>query len=189
VAFALQADGWYLRSDIIWAKPNPMPESIKDRPTRAHEYVFLLSKNRRYYWDQIAIREDFSSKDEHKKRKTIYQAHGSSETSKGRGNGHNMLGDPGRGRNIRSVWTISTKSYRGAHFAVFPEDLVKPCIKAGAPINGIVLDPFCGSGTVLAVAQGLNRKGIGIELNPEYCDLAVKRLGNQSSLPFKPATP
>jgi len=173
VAFALQADGWWLRQDIIWHKPNPMPESVRDRCTKAHEYVFLLTKSERYFYDAEAVSE--------------------AQTTSGQGGFSNkatlksvVLGavhkpslvnatNDGR-RNRRSVWTITTKPYSGAHFAVMPPDLVEPCIKAGCPEGGTVLDPFAGSGTTLAVAAELGRNAIGCELNPEYIALAERRI-------------
>jgi len=175
VAFALQADGWYLRQDIIWHKPNPMPESVTDRCTKAHEYVFLMAKSQRYFWDADAVREpharlwdesnggNLSSSGNHKANGSIRERHGKYPIP-------NPLG-----RNRRSVWTVCTKPYSGAHFAVMPPDLVKPCILAGCPEGGVVLDPFVGSGTVAAVAQDAGRRAIGSELNPEYCKLIAKR--------------
>ena len=170
VALALQADGWYLRSDIIWSKPNPMPEPVQDRPTKAHEYIFLLTKSPRYYYDADAIRED--SKWERWGAQTIGKQY----------RGINPIDmdtlDDRReqGRNKRSVWEITTQPYPEAHFATFPEALVKPCILAGTKEQDTVLDPFAGSGTVMQVAQQLGRKSIGVELNDEYIDLAAKRL-------------
>lgn len=143
VAFALRADGWYLRSDIIWAKRNCMPESVKDRPTKSHEYIFLLAKSQKYYYDADAIKDPVSI------------------------NGK---------RNKRDVWFISTKPYKEAHFATFPPDLIEPCVLAGCPQGGTVLDPFNGSGTTGQVALTNNRNYIGIELNPEYIELTHKRL-------------
>jgi len=140
VAFALQADGWYLRQDIIWHKPNPMPESVKDRCTKAHEYIFLLSKSSKYYYDSEAIK------------------YGPENSNK------------------RSVWTVTTKPYQEAHFATYPPELIKPCILAGCPEGGTVLDPFGGSGTTAQVANNLNRNAILCELNPEYVDIAKGRL-------------
>ena len=145
VAFALQADGWYLRQDIIWNKPNPMPESVQDRCTKAHEYIFLLSKNPKYYFDNEAIKEDAESEK----------------------------------KNKRSVWTVTTKPFKGAHFAVFPPDLIEPCILAGCPKDGVVLDPFMGSGTTGMVAQQLGRKWIGCELNAEYISMQKNRTAQQ----------
>lgn len=181
VAFALQADGWYLRSDIIWSKPNPMPESVTDRPTKAHEYLFLLAKSERYHYDAKAIAEPASP-----------------ETWGGFETGYNSLGlkdydGAGAGvdsgvkngdsccgygadlttRNRRSVWSVPTMPYAGAHFATMPEALVEPCILAGCPLGGLVLDPFCGTGTVLAVAARTGRRGVGIDLS--YQELAKER--------------
>lgn len=175
VALALQDDGWYLRSDIIWHKPNPMPESVTDRPTKAHEYVFLLSKCERYYYDADAVAEQsvypgdtrhlrFDSRKVHE---PMSLDNGSRERT----------GNPtGETRNRRSVWTIATAPYAGAHFATFPPALVEPCVKAGCPVGGVVLDPFMGSGTVAAVAASLGRRYVGFELNPDYIELANARL-------------
>ena len=184
VAFALQSDGWWLRQDIIWHKPNPMPESVRDRCTKAHEYVFLLTKSARYYYDAEAVKEPFA--DERQGNPGRYKwKHGAIGIA---GGGPNSLhkGDgivdgwnadrKATGRNRRSVWTITTKPYSGAHFAVMPPDLVEPCILAGCPEGGIVLDPFAGSGTTLYVANKLGRLAIGIELNPQYITLAEQRL-------------
>ena len=154
LAFALRADGWFLRQDIIWHKPNPMPEPVSDRCTKAHEYIFLLSKSRKYHFDHVAIKEPVKGDSE-----TDEMAH------------------------KRSVWSVPTKPYTGAHFAVFPTDLIEPCILAGAPVGGIVLDPFMGSGTTAQVAQDLGRQYIGCELNPEYGKLQKKRTA-QTSLDF-----
>jgi site-specific DNA-methyltransferase (cytosine-N4-specific) len=183
VAFALQADGWYLRSDIIWHKPNPMPESVTDRPTKAHEYLFLLAKQERYFYDAEAIREQSEtisqnvSIEEYKTRKRTFHDH-SSDFAKGmmqgKTNGFVPMNNPA-GRNKRSVWTIATQPYAEAHFATFPEDLVKPCILAGSRPGDAVLDPFAGSGTVGKVALELGRKAVLIELNPDYIELAKAR--------------
>jgi DNA modification methylase len=202
LAFALQADGWYLRADIIWSKPNPMPESVTDRPTKAHEYVFLLSKSPRYYYDAEAIREPWTSgRDdmrEHGVRTGLAYLQQSEVSSndtkvipkradKRRGHGRRHAGFNDRwdempkaeqmanGRNKRSVWEIATQPYPEAHFATFPEALVQPCILAGCPEGGTVLDPFVGSGTTALVANTLGRKAIGIELNPAYLELAQHR--------------
>lgn len=145
VALALQADGWYLRSDIIWVKPNCQPESVRDRPTRAHEYVFLFSKSASYYYNSEAVREPAAA-------------------------------GGGSTRSQRTVWSINTKPYKGAHFATFPTDLVDRCLRAGAPPGAIVLDPFCGSGTVGVVCRRLGHSFVGIELNPEYVALARARI-------------
>lgn len=144
LAFALREDGWYLRQDIIWHKPNPMPESTKDRCTKSHEYIFLLSKHPQYYFDYEAIQEDASGSDT-------------------------------QVRNKRDVWSVCTKPNREAHFATFPEELIKPCILAGSRLGGVVLDPFFGSGTTGRVAREFGRQYIGIELNPEYVEIANRR--------------
>jgi DNA modification methylase len=171
LAFALRADGWYLRQDIIWHKPNPMPESMRDRCTKAHEYIFLLSKNEKYYYDIDAIQEQ-----------AIYAGddRGSRGDSRRGTEANSMSGKTGETRNKRSVWSVTTKPYSGAHFAVFPPDLIEPCIMAGAPIGGIVLDPFMGSGTTAQVAQNLGRKYLGCELNTEYEILQRERLKQQT---------
>jgi DNA modification methylase len=182
VAFALQADGWYLRQDIIWAKPNPMPESVTDRCTKAHEYVFLLTKQPRYFFDSQAIREDnaestikqWRGKAPSQVRQKYVEAglHGQGKTS--------TLGVNGdvhaQGRNRRSVWTVTTKPFKGAHFAVMPEALAEPCLLAGSAEGDTVLDPFSGSGTVGVVSLRHGRNYIGCELNPEYADLSRKRI-------------
>lgn len=176
VAFALQADGWYLRSDIIWHKPNVMPESVKDRPTKAHEYLFLLTKSEKYHYDADSIREplkpETNPKPKGRGKQEWAKAHiGSPQQDNSGGVGANPLG-----RNKRTVWNINTKPFKGAHFAVFPMELVEPCILAGSPEDGVVLDPFMGSGTTGVVAKSKNRKFIGFELNPEYIQIANIRL-------------
>lgn len=205
VAFALQADGWYLRQDIIWHKPNPMPESVTDRCTKAHEYIFLLSKSPKYYFDNEAIQEPAKYWGERDRTNGKYHNEGTGlrphsgltgvradkRAGKGRiayegkrtedttgANGQESFVSISEKRNKRSVWTITTKPYKGAHFATFPSDLIEPCILAGAPLSGLVLDPFLGSGTTAAVAKSLGRQYVGIELNPEYIKLANKRIGN-----------
>ena len=180
IAFALRADGWYLRQDIIWHKPNPVPESVKDRCTKAHEYIFLLSKNRKYYFDNEAIKEDAKSESEKRYKSTFYT--GKKEIS-GQGRPGNASNTPGYKkwtgkRNKRSVWTVTTKPFKEAHFATFPPDLIEPCILAGCPEGGVVLDPFMGSGTTALVAMQNQRNFIGFELNPEYIKLAKKRISN-----------
>jgi DNA modification methylase len=170
VAFEFRADGWFLRQDIIWHKPNPMPESVTDRCTKAHEYIFLLSKAERYYFNSESLRED-----------AVKGAAGSS-FSMGKTATH-QLGrtskkervEDGK-RNRRSVWTISTKPFREAHFATFPPDLIEPCILAGCPEGGMVLDPFGGAGTTGLVAQRTGRNATLVELNPEYTEIARRRL-------------
>ena len=169
VAFALQADGWYLRQDIIWSKPNPMPESVTDRCTKAHEYIFLMSKNAKYFYDYEAVKEAGTERPRKKE-----GAGGSAVECKKRGY-DNYMGTTGT-RNRRSVWTVTTAPFKDAHFAVFPPKLIEPCILAGCPKGGTVLDPFMGSGTTLYVAKERGRKGVGIELNEQYIEIAMKRL-------------
>lgn len=175
LAFALRADGWYLRQDIIWHKPNPMPESVQDRCTKAHEYIFLMSKSQKYHYDHESIKDP------------VKQDWGTRDRTDGKyhneGSGlqpHSGLEKSYEMANKRSVWTVNTKPYAGAHFAVFPSDLIEPCILAGAPAGGIVLDPFMGSGTTAQVAQNLGRQYLGCELNPEYEVLQNKRLSQMS---------
>lgn len=184
VAFALQADGWYLRQDIIWHKPNPMPESVTDRCTKAHEYIFLLSKSERYFFDADAIGDPFVMPEGGK---TIARgAHGSSQARA-------VDGQPDRSniggfsrtkelRNRRSVWTITTKPFSGAHFATFPPDLVEPCILAGSKPGDTVLDPFGGAGTTGLVADRLGRRAILCELNPEYAAMARDRIAHEAGM-------
>jgi len=175
VAFALQADGWYLRSDIIWAKPNPMPESVTDRPTKAHEYVFLMTKSARYWYDAEAVRED--ARPWILDRKVMEApACGPDRITDGATDQRRMKFAELKGANRRTVWTIATQPYPEAHFATYPEKLVEPCVLAGCPVGGIVLDPFTGSGTTGAVAYRLGRKFVGIELNPEYAEMAERRI-------------
>lgn len=189
VAFALQADGWYLRSDIIWHKPNPMPESVTDRPTKAHEYLFLLSKSPHYYYDAEAIAEPAVTVDG---RKTTFKRDKgkmlglSSPVNRVSSHRPDRKDTPPRAtRNRRSVWTIATRPYPEAHFATFPEKLVEPCILAGSRPGDVVLDPFAGSGTTLAVAERLQREAIGIELNSDYIRLIHQRLQrNQVQMVF-----
>lgn len=178
LAFALRADGWYLRQDIIWNKPNPMPESVRDRCTKSHEYIFLLSKSSRYYFDNKAIAE-----------KSLHPNAIAAWTCDSRASrGHMLRGNPvgneasgaeylgSETRNRRSVWQVTTKPYKGAHFAVFPPDLIEPCILAGCPTDGAVIDPFAGSGTTGMVASMHNRNSVLIELNPQYCELIKERV-------------
>lgn len=203
VALALQADGWYLRQDIIWHKPGPMPESVKDRCSKAHEYIFLLSKSARYHFDYKAIQEPaiYGAKgsDFHTGKTGEHQlgrASSKPRESKVRGefNGKtNTL--PGREsfrairemRNKRSVWTVSTKPYKGAHFATFPPKLIEPCVLAGCPAGETVLDPFTGSGTTGEVAVKHGRNFVGIELNPEYIQLAETRISRAVPALFQEA--
>lgn len=176
LAFALRADGWYLRSDVIWSKPNVMPESVRDRPTRAHEYVFLLSKAEKYYYDHEAIKEPaVSTHPSGNGFKRDARLSYLNQDGTARGNDEQWV-DIGGKRNRRTIWTIPTKPFKGAHFAVMPEDLVNPCVLAGCPIDGTVLDPFAGSGTVGVVALKHGRKFIGVELNPEYALMAGGRI-------------
>jgi DNA modification methylase len=175
LAFALQDFGWYLRQDIIWHKPNPMPESVTDRCTKAHEYIFLLSKNQKYYFDNESIKEE-----------GVYPE--GTKAAKGSVERQNQQGVNARPpeykiydgmRNKRDVWTVPVKPYSGAHFAVYPEELIQPCILAGSRVGDIVLDPFFGSGTTGQVCQNLGRKWIGCELNKDYEKLQNERLVQQ----------
>jgi DNA modification methylase len=180
VAFALQADGWYLRQDIIWHKPNPMPESVTDRCTKSHEYLFLLTKSAKYYFDNEAIKEDA-------KWSSDKRAGAGRLTYNGKRQGTNGTGQEAfvsivDKRNRRSVWTIPTKPFRGAHFAVMPEALVEPCILATSREGDTVLDPFLGSGTVGLVAQRHNRRWVGCELNPEYAKIAEERINKETNI-------
>ena len=171
LAFALRADGWYLRQDIIWHKPNPMPESVRDRCTKSHEYIFLLSKNKHYYYDNEAIKEP--AKDWGTRDRTKGKYH-----NKGTGlQPHSGLSKSYPTKNKRSVWSITNKPYRGSHFAVFPPDLIEPCIKAGSEEGDCVLDPFMGSGTTAMVAKSLGRDYIGCELHEDYGNLIQQRIG------------
>ncbi len=174
VAFALQADGWYLRQDIIWHKPNPMPESVRDRCTKAHEYLFLLSKSDRYFFDAEAIKEPAAESSLSRLAQNVEAQTGSSRVP-GKTNG-TMRAVGGDMRNRRSVWTVTTKPFKGAHFATFPPDLIEPCILAGCPVGGTVLDPFGGSGTTAGVAVKHGRKAILCELNPAYAALVPDRV-------------
>ena len=174
LAFALRADGWYLRQDIIWHKPNPMPESVRDRCTKAHEYVFLLSKSERYFYDHEAIKEPEVMKPQRRlaprKANPNAKVHGMPVYRQ-------MEGGTGGGlRNRRSVWTVATRPYKGAHFATFPPALIEPCILAGSRPGDIVLDPFMGSGTTAAVALQHGRRYLGCELNPDYGPLQDERI-------------
>ena len=206
LAFALRADGWHLRQDIIWAKPNPMPESVTDRCTKSHEYIFLLSKSAKYYFDHEAIKEPCASSSLARWDQDIENQKGSDRVP-GKTNGpmkavggpasrklaeqaiartgglisggteRSSLGIPAKEtRNKRDVWTVATFPYKEAHFATFPPKLIEPCILAGCPPGGVVLDPFCGSGTTGVVALRHQRDFIGIELNPDYITLINKRL-------------
>jgi len=176
VAFALQADGWYLRQDIVWHKPNPMPESVRDRCTKAHEYLFLLSKSPRYYFDQEAIKEAGTGRacGNTKPTKGGREAECGSVHHRTAANLHAITATDQR--NKRSVWTVTTKPFRGAHFAVFPPDLIEPCILAGSAPGDLVIDPFAGSGTTGIVAGKHNRRFYGCELNAEYHAMAEDRI-------------
>jgi DNA modification methylase len=210
VAFALQADGWYLRQDIIWHKPNPMPESVTDRCTKSHEYIFLLSKSPKYYYDQDAIKQPILESSKQRLSQDIENQKGfdripgkTNGTMKAVGtkfggnkygdnyskkhrtmSGNVWTGDESDGANKRSVWTVTTKPFKEAHFATFPPDLIQPCILAGCPEDGIVLDPFMGAGTTALVARKLNRYYIGFELNMDYINIAQKRLRKELGLFF-----
>ena len=171
LAFALRADGWYLRQDIIWHKPNPMPESVKDRCTKSHEYIFLLSKNKKYYYDNEAIKEP------------VKQDWGTRDRTKGKyhnpGTGlapHSGLSKSYDRKNKRSVWSVTNKPYKGAHFACFPPDLIEPCILAGSKKGDIILDPFMGSGTTASMALQHDRHYYGCELHEDYGSLIQKRI-------------
>ncbi len=180
VAFALRGDGWYLRSDIIWHKPNPMPESVIDRPTKAHEYLFLLSKSERYYYDADAVAEDAVSDapsgNGFAREQRLSIDHGA--PARGSGPWTNVGGK----RNKRSVWAVATQPYDGAHFATFPTKLIEPCVLAGAPAGGVVLDPFFGSGTTGEVAERHGRLWLGFDLNPAYEALQKERTAQRSFL-------
>lgn len=180
LAFALRRDGWYLRQDIVWHKPNAMPEGVGDRCTRSHEYIFLLSKSERYYFDNDAIREPFKTPARPGERRSYKPGCASSfDLTDGhlpqKGNFAGLPLNP-LGRNKRDVWTVPSSSFQGAHFAVFPEKLVEPCVLAGSPRGGVVLDPFMGSGTTGAAAKRLTRSFIGIDISPDYCVMAAKRI-------------
>lgn len=179
LAFALRDDGWYLRQDIIWHKPNPMPEPIKDRCTKSHEYIFLMSKNPRYYFDYEAIQEDSIWKDDKRKGqgRIAYEGkrlNGNVDETKAQQSFVTIT----EKRNKRDVWSVNTQAVKEAHFATFPEKLIEPCILAGCPQGGVILDPFFGSGTTGRVATRLNRHFVGIELNPEYLDIINRRTNN-----------
>jgi len=202
VAFALQADGWYLRQDIIWSKPNPMPESVQDRCTKAHEYIFMLSKSPRYYYDIDAIKEpaiaatsgEMDGGAQRNKDGSKANEGRNYRTDKQRGHSRRHAGFNERWdamekaeqcsgmRNKRSVWSVATQPFSEAHFATFPPSLVEPCIKAGCPRDGTVLDPFGGAGTTGLVADRLQRNAILIELNPDYAAMADRRLFNDAPL-------
>ncbi len=187
VAIAAQEDGWWVRSDIIWSKPNPMPESVTDRPTNSHEYILMLTKSARYYWDADAVREPHKSTFEEFERAAItprekrnkYATGYEGEVISGGADKHFVNQQHPLGRNLRSVWSFPTQPYPEAHFAVFPEKLPEICIKAASKEGDVVLDPFAGAGTTLWVAKKLNRRAVGYELSEEYCALAVERMRQQ----------
>lgn len=188
VAFELQKRGWYLRQDIIWHKPNPLPESVKDRCTKAHEYIFLLTKSDKYYYDYESVlepadydgRHDTVHKGSEKYREGSHMNNQNAQSLSTRPRERwKEDADGNKVRNKRSVWTVATQSYKGAHFATFPQDLIVPCILAGCPENGVVLDPFGGAGTTAVVAKQHNRKSVLVELNPEYVELQKERLQQQ----------
>ena len=200
LAFALRADGWYLRQDIIWHKPNPMPESVRDRCTKAHEYIFLLSKSRKYYFDSDAMKEpakypfdDRASRADSRAGTSMNSVGGKTGIRFG-GNKYGDSDDPKHAtksgneyiatgtRNKRSVWSVTTRPFKGAHFATFPPALIEPCILAGSPKGGVVLDPFFGAGTTGLVAQRHGRKWIGCELNSDYAAIAQARIESESNL-------
>ena len=209
LAFALRADGWYLRQDIIWSKPNPMPESVRDRCTKSHDYLFLLSRSKRYHFDQEAILEPSSAGTHARLAQDIEKQIGSARAFGGKkangpmkavARGKSKIGqfgvknNPGfsesiclrvPNRNKRSVWEIPTHAFKGAHYATFPPRLVEPCILAGCPIGGTVLDPFGGSGTVGLVAERLQRNAILIEIKSEYVDMAYHRIRADAPLLFE----
>lgn len=209
LAFALRADGWYLRQDIIWSKPNPMPESVRDRCTKAHEYLFLLSKSQRYYYDHDAIAEPLARASVERLGQPNLENQAGSDRVPGKTNGAmkavckpprfagNKYGDDdselsrtksgnewggGANRNKRSVWEVATQPFKEAHFATFPPALIEPCILAGCPQGGVVLDPFGGAGTTGLVADRLRRDAVLIELNPEYVAIAQKRITGDAPL-------
>jgi len=175
VAFALQADGWFLRQDIIWHKPNPMPESVTDRCTKSHEYIFLLSKSPKYYFDHEAIKEPVAASSIIRLTQPNISAQVGSNRVPFKTNGTMKAVGNTEMRNKRSVWTVTTKPFKGAHFATFPPDLIEPCVLAGCPVDGVVLDPFGGAGTTGLVAKRNNRNAILIELNSEYVEIIKNR--------------
>lgn len=204
VAFALQDAGWYLRCDVIWAKPNPMPESVQDRPTRAHEYLFLFSKSERYYYDHEAVREPSAAPSRKGNAYTggrsfdnstdaVRDSHGNAPQGdiravkrhsvrpgidvKGGNQGMGKMTYPLYTRNRRSVWSVATHPFPDAHFATFPPDLIRPCVLAGCPAGGVVLDPFFGAGTVGVACVEEERRYLGIEINPDYVAIAKRRIG------------
>lgn len=187
LAFALRADGWYLRQDIIWEKPNCMPESVRDRCTKSHEYIFLLSKSPKYYFDATAISEPIAGSSTKRYIKAVKEGklealpqfggkkYGEDDSTESRTKSGKTY-YPARRKNKRDVWRVATSHYKGAHFAVFPENIVKPCVLAGSRQGGVVLDPFCGSGTTGKVAVKEGRDFVGIEIRPEYCEMSENRI-------------
>lgn len=182
VAFALRSAGWYLRSDIIWHKPNPMPESVRDRPTRCHEYIFLMSKSAKYYYDYKGVRQPL--REPTAKGIKFGGIKYGSESSIGSHKNSKLDYDASKleGANLRDVWSVPTHSYSGAHFATFPTRLIEPCIVAGAPASSVVLDPFCGSGTTGVVALRHGRSFVGVEANADYVQMARNRLRSDAPL-------
>jgi DNA modification methylase len=183
VAIALQDAGWYIRSEIIWHKPNPMPESVRDRPTSAHEKIWLITKSKKYYYDADAIREPLAASSLNRLNQDIKNQKGSTRGNGGmKSNGNMKAVGNKETKNKRNVWTVTTKPCKEAHFATFPKDLIEPCIKAGCPEGGLVLDPFGGSGTTGIVAAQNNRNAVLIELNQKYIDIAKKRIDKELGL-------
>jgi DNA modification methylase len=183
VAIALQDAGWYIRSEIIWYKPNPMPESVRDRPTSAHEKIWLITKSKKYYYDADAIREPLAASSLNRLNQDIKNQKGSTRGNGGmKSNGNMKAVGNKETKNKRNVWTVTTKPCKEAHFATFPKDLIEPCIKAGCPEVGLVLDPFGGSGTTGIVAAQNNRNAVLIELNQKYIDIAKKRIDKELGL-------
>jgi DNA modification methylase len=179
VALALQDDGWWLRSDIIWAKPNPMPESVTDRPTKAHEYIFLLTKSARYYYDADAVRVPLVTPPHAPGNKTN---NGRLTSSMGHVESPDRVWGSEAGANLRTVWTVPTHAYSEAHFATFPPKLIEPCVLAGTKEGDLILDPFTGAGTTGLVATRKGRRFIGTELNPDYANMARNRIVNDAPL-------
>jgi len=178
LAFALRAAGWYLRQEIIWFKPACMPESVKDRPTRAHEQIFLFAKSKAYYYDHEAIKEPGEGTKYDLKRRPLNRMKNARWLLEGREKADlgPTIGNGRETRNKRSVWKVAYNGFPEAHFATFPEDLIKPCVLAGSRVGDLVLDPFSGSGTTGKVAVGLGRRYVGIELNPSYCEMSRRRV-------------
>lgn len=182
LAFALRADGWYLRQDIIWAKPNPMPESVKDRCTKSHEYMFLLSKSRQYYYDANSIKEKATSSDTSNRDRDLTRLNNTPGRARMGGLKHNTYTT----KNKRDVWVIPTRPSSVSHFASYPTELIRPCILAGCPKGGVVLDPFFGSGTTGVVCVREGREYVGIEINQEYIDISTHRLASErNSMGFR----